>query len=793
MKADFRRAVSFVLVLLLCAAGTIVPAAAAGGTESDVPLTGVQVRPDTGIEAVTDISIGEDGRLHVTGTLTATWGGVVCSAIHEASNAFLKAGPNTAADDENFSVSIGLPNNFEGYFYVVLGDTDNTMISTEKLSEEGYKVLFQVADGQVVTDPTPPWDEVHGDAELSITPQAVTLADSIYGLEGAAETLMLKNTGWNRLNNITAAAVSADGGVVSLTALPELLGSGAVSDCTVTADTTLTPGSYSVELQFTSDELGAASAAAVSVDFTVLKATQAAVTGWGTEAAAEQDGMGRITGLTGGAVYELGVTPFAEADWTEFTAEADGTYTVTPGTYRLRLPGSDYLEPGESTSDVVVGGFYHFTDTTISDMKADTDINYPVCDLVSGGVGTKTFAITGAGVLPPGLTLSADGYITGSATVVTDSSFLVQIQVTDENPTEADRIQTGTITIAGIAMGDQPAPAAPAVAAADTTLTIGNWAAEQEYAATTSTAITETDLSWTHWEADDTSAKVLTGLSPNKQYIVFSRLMATSLKNPSPATTAAAMTARTTIASVTISGSGLVNGKLEAVISPAAATADYSWKNGAGTVLSSTSSLTVTDAIVGETITLRVDGTGDYQGELTTEPYMVGGRTITVKVSSYDPKKPVTAVLESQDKTLSFAAISVTGAGVGACVQTVTLEGIHPNTTYDLTLSKAGHTSLSIKGIVLESSDLTITSAGAVSVLKLFCGDFSGDGAVRLEDRAMLLQSKYYGRSTGDFSDADADMAAMLDIDGDGAVKFSDLAILMSAENYGKTGVSIDY
>lgn len=808
MKANFRKAVSFVLALILCGTCSVGFAAAADPQES---MTGVQERTGTGIESVTSIEIRGD-MLYVQGTLL-DGGSEVSATLNLPEGDFLDSFDGSAYPDSVAGKTFELYFNLgalmlvdgAGTYSVCLGETGTTNLSPDNLFVEGYKVTFDVKDSQVsVEDPAnPPWEDVHEDYEISVTPGALSLPAMVYKQAVSDSAVVLKNTGWEELTNVIA-EVSGGGLTVSPDSAVSLLQSGEAQEYAVAPDTTVTPGSYHVSVEFSSTGDGAASNPAFSlpVNFTILKATRAALENVETAAAATAGGMGKITGLTPSAMYELAEwdadAPAEDADlsWTAFEAVDDGTgagvYEVTPGSYKLRLPETDFYEAGESGEPVLVPGYYHFTDAVIEDMKAGVGTNYPVNELVTGGIGEKTFTLT-AGTLPNGLRLSSDGYLTGTALEVTDSSFTLSIQVKDENPLEAARTLTGTVTIAGIQKGGQEPPEAMSLSISDNSITITNWQTAQEYAAATDSAVTAAGLDWKSWEAGAAGAGILGGLQPNKTYYVFTRLMETERLNPSPMVTDAALTLRTTVSAVGISGSGIVGKPLEAVVSPAAATVAYSWKNDQGTEIGTDPTLTVTEDLAGHEIKLEIKGTGDYQGTLVTEPWVVGGVTISVAVHSYDPGKAVTAFLTNADETLTFAAVSTTRSAVGRADQAVTLSAVNPNQTYKLVLKKAGHTDLVINGIAVTDQDLSITAAGALSQLRLYCGDFNGDNAVRLEDRATLLQSRFFGRAVSAFTGEDAAFAAMLDVDGDGYVKLSDLAIVMSSENYGRDAVTVTY
>lgn len=218
------------------------------------------------------------------------------------------------------------------------------------------------------------------------------------------------------------------------------------------------------------------------------------------------------------------------------------------------------------------------------------------------------------------------------------------------------------------------------------------------------------------------------------------------------------------------------------------------------------------------------------------ESWPKGGLAVT----SYDPKKPLSAALYDKDKNLVADVFTIpawgeaqsdggvpvdsdrlysategranTGIGrytalveVGQCWLagedgTNTPVTLTAGEEYTLLLSKPGHLSASVT-VTAQSEGLSDAESWPEGGVYLPCGDVApnpmggyGDGAIKLADRSVLLayldrQIKSYVPGTA--ADLDAETGApvnqgawLADLDGDGSVTLADLNILMAAENY---------
>jgi hypothetical protein len=138
---------------------------------------------------------------------------------------------------------------------------------------------------------------------------------------------------------------------------------------------------------------------------------------------------------------------------------SDGHITGTPtkaGTYSFYIRQTDNCGPeGEGNAPFVItiqAGAPPLAVTTSKLLTAEGDLSYSATLSASGGgTAPKVWSVT-AGQLPPGLTLSSDGHITGTPTTAGTYSFTVT--VSDGNSSSSQKL---TLTvIPGIAVNASP-------------------------------------------------------------------------------------------------------------------------------------------------------------------------------------------------------------------------------------------------------------------------------------------------------------------------------------------------
>jgi hypothetical protein len=117
-------------------------------------------------------------------------------------------------------------------------------------------------------------------------------------------------------------------------------------------------------------------------------------------------------------------------------------------------------------------------------------------------------------------------------------------------------------------------------------------------------------------------------------------------------------------------------------------------------------------------------------------------------------------------------------------LQEFTIENV-PAGTYMLVIKKQYHLSVTIKGIVVGDSDVTLRTTGDTTsdddtYLVLCAGDMNENGAVNVADLNMVIASGTYGAT---YEDAENKCS---DIDGSGSITVTDRNIVTSSDNYGK-------
>ena len=201
------------------------------------------------------------------------------------------------------------------------------------------------------------------------------------------------------------------------------------------------------------------------------------------------------------------------------------------------------------------------------------------------------------------------------------------------------------------------------------------------------------------------------------------------------------------------------------------------------------------------TVALRKDIVYEYD-ELTVEcyapenlklspvaydPNAVSAPSVSGKVQSYNPNAAATVKLV-QNGAVKYTATTATSSGSGQAEQTFSFDAVAAG-TYDLVVTKPGHLSYTVKGIVVGDGplDLTKHSNTAISTITLLCGDIDGNGFINSTDLGIILKGQNYGKSTATAGDKAADL------DGNGFINSTDLGIVLQGQHYGKSAVSVNF
>jgi len=103
--------------------------------------------------------------------------------------------------------------------------------------------------------------------------------------------------------------------------------------------------------------------------------------------------------------------------------------------------------------------------------------------------------------------------------------------------------------------------------------------------------------------------------------------------------------------------------------------------------------------------------------------------------------------------------------------------------TYDLVVTKAGHLTYTITGVVVGDSDIDLKTSGkAYSTITLLAGDVNGNGTIDYEDSNVIYQLNNFNKST---SVSGVDINA--DINGDGVIDYDDVNIVYEPIHYNRS------
>ena len=171
------------------------------------------------------------------------------------------------------------------------------------------------------------------------------------------------------------------------------------------------------------------------------------------------------------------------------------------------------------------------------------------------------------------------------------------------------------------------------------------------------------------------------------------------------------------------------------------------------------------------------------------DPNAVSAPSVRGAVKSYNPNNPVTVrLIEQGHHEVAYETAIDPTTGSGQKEQSFSFDAVAAG-TYDLVVTKPGHLTYTVKGVVVGGTaiDLTKHSNAAISTITLIPGDLNNDGSVNTQDYQILTSPSNYGKS--------ASLAAVkvADINGDGSINTQDYQILTSPSHYGKSAVSVNF
>lgn len=155
--------------------------------------------------------------------------------------------------------------------------------------------------------------------------------------------------------------------------------------------------------------------------------------------------------------------------------------------------------------------------------------------------------------------------------------------------------------------------------------------------------------------------------------------------------------------------------------------------------------------------------------QLEPEELVITGVTVSGQVTSYNGNNGFTAALTQDGVTKASTTVSGNGSS-GQATQSFSISGVVPG-TYDLVVTKAGHLTYTIKGVVVGSSnvDLTASSNTNISTITLLAGDLNGDDKINNTDL------KTFRNNFGLTGESVTNQYA--DITGDGKINNTDLKV----------------
>ena len=187
------------------------------------------------------------------------------------------------------------------------------------------------------------------------------------------------------------------------------------------------------------------------------------------------------------------------------------------------------------------------------------------------------------------------------------------------------------------------------------------------------------------------------------------------------------------------------------------------------------------------------DGEYDKANNITVlkfvhkDPAPTTNISVSGTVKSYNPGNATTIQLKQGD-TVKYTATIEPTTDSGQAEQNFSFDAVAPG-TYDLVVTKPGHLSYTVKGVVVGDTDLDLTkhSNAAISTITLLCGDIDGNGFINSTDLGIILKGQNYGKSTATAGDKAADL------DGNGFINSTDLGIVLQGQHYGKSAVSVNF
>lgn len=156
------------------------------------------------------------------------------------------------------------------------------------------------------------------------------------------------------------------------------------------------------------------------------------------------------------------------------------------------------------------------------------------------------------------------------------------------------------------------------------------------------------------------------------------------------------------------------------------------------------------------------------------------GVTVSGQVKSYNPGNATTLQLKQGTEVKYTADIDAT-TGSGQVTQNFSFTAVAAG-TYDLVVTKAGHLTYTVTGVVVgtENVDLTAATGKAYQTITLLAGDMNADNKINTSDLRVFRQN--YGSAEGAVTNW------LADISGDKRINTTDLRVFR--QNYGSSAAN---
>ena len=159
------------------------------------------------------------------------------------------------------------------------------------------------------------------------------------------------------------------------------------------------------------------------------------------------------------------------------------------------------------------------------------------------------------------------------------------------------------------------------------------------------------------------------------------------------------------------------------------------------------------------------------------------GVTVSGQVESYNPGNATTIQLMQGGKEQYKTTIAA-DTGSGQKEQNFSFPAVAAG-TYDLVVTKPGHLTYTITGVVVgsENLDLTKNANASISTITLLCGDIDGDGKINNLDYAIVMNPANFNKSytiPGDVGNV------LADLNGDSKINNLDYALILNPNHFNK-------